>query len=151
MIDIAFILISRPLILLACVLSFLIATTYAQNCVLTVPQNPLSTEGLATPYFMKGCNQIDFADEGCFVEAAIFDPTTNQISVYNPLVVNEGSVEGKDFIKPVPVTVPYGATVGIWFGSNAVTLQLKGDTAGCVNGLGQSLFSQVGHTVWERT
>lgn len=115
----------------------------AQNCVLTVPPNPLTATGLATPYTVTGCNQVDFGNQGSFVEAAIFDPATSQITVYHPLVVNEGAVEGTDFIKPVPATVPAGATVGIWFGSNALTLTLAGATQGCVNGLANSAFGQV--------
>lgn len=117
----------------------------AQNCVLTVPPNPLTAKGLATPYTVTGCNQLDFSNQGSFVEAAIYDPATSHITVYHPLVVNQGAVEGTDFIKPIPATVPAGATVGIWFGSNALTLKLAGATNGCVDGLGNSLFGQVGH------
>jgi hypothetical protein len=127
----------------ALLLSCYLSSVAAQDCVLSVPANPLSAKGLATPYTVTGCNQIDFSNQGSFVEAAIFDPATNQISVYHPLVVNRGAVAGTDFIKPVPVNVPRGATVGIWFGSNAATLTLAGDTADCVNGLGASIFGQV--------
>ncbi|RAO71874.1 uncharacterized protein BHQ10_007886 [Talaromyces amestolkiae] len=126
-------------------LSILITEAAAQNCVLNVPANPLSARGLATPYTVTGCNQIDFSNQGSFVEAVIFDPATNNLSVYNPLVVNKGAVAGKDFIKPVPVNVPRGSTVGIWFGTNAVSLTLAGDTRGCVNGLGGSIFGQFAH------
>jgi hypothetical protein len=114
-----------------------------QNCVLEVPPNPLSAQGLATPYKMTGCNQIQFADEGCFVEAAILDPATGDVQIYNPLVINEGQdKEGVDFIAPVVPTLPANAVVGIWFGSNAVTLTLTGDTNTCVNGDGNSIFGQ---------
>jgi hypothetical protein len=116
------------------------------TCKLAVPPNPLTAAGLATPYQVTGCNQIDFANQGSFVEAAIFDPATNAISIYHPLVVNAGSKAGVNFIAPVPATVPAGATVGIWFGTNAMTLQLTGTGAGaCVNGLGNSLFGQFAH------
>lgn len=128
-------------------LSFLFAATaYAQNCVLTVPPNPLTAQGLATPYTVTGCNQRDFAAQGSFVEAAIFDPAANAISIYHPLVVNQGDVAGKNFIAPVTPTVPAGATVGIWFGSNGLTLTLTGSGAGqCVNGFGGSIFGQFAH------
>jgi len=122
------------------------AATYAQNCVLTVPPNPLTAQGLATPYTVTGCNQRDFAAQGSFVEASIFDPATNSISVYHPLVVNQGDVAGKNFIAPVTPTVPAGSTVGIWFGSNGLTLTLTGSGAGrCVNGFGGSIFGQFAH------
>jgi hypothetical protein len=100
---------------------------------------------------MSGCDQRQFADQGCFIEAAIFDPATSQITLYHPLVVNQGDVAGKDFIKPVPATVPNGATVGIWFGSNGVTLTLQGAGArGCTNGLGNSVFGQFAHCNGDR-
>ncbi|KAH0544782.1 hypothetical protein FGG08_001149 [Glutinoglossum americanum] len=114
----------------------------AQTCTLTVPTDPLSSKGLSSPYRVAGCDQRQFADQGTFVEAAIFDPSTNKISIYNPLVVNDGDKAGKDFLAPDPVTVPYGAAVGIWFGSNAGAVLLKGDIKACVNGLGDSLFGQ---------
>lgn len=117
----------------------------AQNCVVTVPPNPLTAKGLATPYQMSGCNQIDFSNQGSFVEATILDPATGAVQVYNPLVVNKNAVVGKDFIAPVVPKLPANAVVGIWFGSNAVTLKLAGSTGGCVNGLGNSLFGQFAH------
>src|SRR5271156_3444783 len=113
------------------------------NCVLTVPPNPLTAKGLATPYQMTGCNQINFSDEACFVEAAILDPANGNISIYYPLVINQDqNVAGVDFITPVLPTLPANAVVGIWFGSNAVTLTLAGSTNGCVNGDGNSIFGQ---------
>jgi len=116
---------------------------HAQNCVITIPPNPLTAAGLATPYKMTGCNQIDFANQGSFVEATILDPATGALQVYNPLVINQGNaVAGKDFITPVMPTLPANAVVGIWFGSNAVTVTLAGDTNGCVNGLGDSVLGQ---------
>ena len=114
-----------------------------QNCVLEVPPNPLSAKGLATPYKMSGCDQTQFATEACFVEAAILDPATGAIQIYNPLVINQNSTRaGVDFITPVVPTLPANAVVGIFFGSNAVTLTLSGDTATCVNGDGNSVFGQ---------
>jgi hypothetical protein len=113
------------------------------NCVLEVPNNSLTAEGLATPYKMTGCNQTVFATEACFVEAAILDPATGDIQIYNPLVINQDqAVEGVDFIAPVVPTLPPNAVVGIWFGSNANTLTLTGDTNTCVNGDGNSIFGQ---------
>jgi hypothetical protein len=113
------------------------------NCVLQVPNNSLTAEGLATPYKMTGCNQTIFATEACFVEAAILDPATGDISIYNPLVINQDQdVEGVDFIAPVVPTLPPNAVVGIFFGSNANTLTLTGDTNTCVNGDGNSIFGQ---------
>lgn len=47
------------------------------------------------------------------------------------------------YITPIVPTLPDNAVVGIWFGSNAVSVTLTGSTGGCVNGLGNSLFGQV--------
>lgn len=125
-------------------LSFLFAAAaYAQNCVLSVPADPLTAVGLATPYTVTGCDQRNFAAEGSFVEAAIFDPATNTIAIYHPLVVNEGDVAGTNYVIPVTPTVPSGATVGIWFGTNGMTLTLAGSGAGqCVNGFDGTIFGQ---------
>jgi hypothetical protein len=48
------------------------------------------------------------------------------------------------YVPPIVPTLPNNAVVGIWFGSNAVSVTLTGSTGGCVNGLGDSLFGQVG-------
>ena len=81
----------------------------------------MSSTGLATPYALTGCNQIDFSNRGVFVEAAIFDPTTSSISVYNLLLVNQGSKVG----------------------TNVAMLALAKSTKGSVNRLGDSIFGQV--------
>ncbi|PMD51961.1 uncharacterized protein K444DRAFT_574847 [Hyaloscypha bicolor E] len=112
------------------------------NCQIEVPPNPLTAQGLATPYKMSGCNQLDFANQGSFVEAAILNPATGAISIYSPLVINNGMQVGNGFIAPVVPTLPANAVVGIWFGSNAQTVTLTGSTTGCVNGLGGSIFGQ---------
>jgi len=65
--------------------------------------------------------------------------------IYSPLVINSNATTPNvDFIPPVVPTLPAGAIVGIFYGSNAVTLTLTGDTAGgnCVNGDGNSIFGQ---------
>lgn len=143
---------------LAAVLLAHISQAQTFNCDIEVPPNPLTAEGLATPYKVSGCNQvsasqrmpvdfanfwkIDFANQGSFVEAAILDPATGAISIYNPLVINNGMQEGSGFITPVVPTLPANAVVGIWFGSNALTITLTGTTQGCVNGDGGSIFGQ---------
>ena len=88
------------------------------------------------------CQKLDFANQGSFVEAAILDPATGAISIYSPLVINNGMQVGNGFIAPVVPTLPANAVVGIWFGSNAQTVTLTGSTTGCVNGLGGSIFGQ---------
>jgi len=63
---------------------------FAQNmdCSIILPANPLTAEGLATPYQLIAtdpangpCNEANSA-QSAFVQAAIFDPATHQISVY---------------------------------------------------------------------
>lgn len=62
------------------------------NCILQLPTNPLTAEGLATPFILvKGnCDQTN-PNHRVFVEATIFDPNTKTFGVYHPLVINEGN------------------------------------------------------------
>ena len=61
------------------------------NCTLTVPANPLSAQGLATPWQLgDGCSMANAATEGAFVEATILAPN-GQVQVYNPLVITAGT------------------------------------------------------------
>ena len=128
------------------------------NCTLTVPPAALTATGLSTPYRFTAtdpaagpCHEAN-ADQSAFVEAAIIDPATGALSVYHPLVIDDGT---QPAIPPVTPTLPRGAVVGIWFGFQADTLTLRHDhvrrgtmrlrfNAGddCVNGLTDSPFTQ---------
>jgi hypothetical protein len=123
-----------------------------QNCTLTVPENPLTAQGLATPYQLAGtgnggaCHEAN-ANQSAFVEATILDPATGALSVYRPLVIDRGT---RAAVAPSAPTLPAGAVVGIWFGFNGDTITLRGngDSLGqgqCVNGLGKSLFGEFAH------
>jgi hypothetical protein len=122
------------------------------NCTLIVPANPLSANGLATPYQLVAtdpaggpCNEGNGA-QGAFVQAAILDMDTGAISIYEPLVVDKGTAPAA---KPVVPTLPNNSVVALWFGFDGTNLTLAGtnnDTltnARCVNGLPNSIFSQV--------
>ena len=79
------------------------ATTAAANvsCDIIVPANPLSAKGLASPYQLTGTDGMSPAASGCqmtnavnlgaFVQATILNPATGALSVYDPLVVTQGS------------------------------------------------------------
>jgi hypothetical protein len=105
------------------------ATTDNMNCTLIVPANPLSAQGLATPYQLTATNPADGpcneanANQSAFVQAAVIDPATGQISVYNPLVIDQGTTPAA---APVAPTLPANGVVGIWFGFNGNTLSLVG-------------------------
>lgn len=122
-------------------LLFTVQSQAAFDCVITVPPNPLTAQGLATPYKVTGCDQTQFADQGSFVEAAIIDTATGAVQIYHPLVINQNMVQA-DFIAPVLPTLPANSVVGLWFGSNAATVTLKGTIQTCVNGDGKSIFGQ---------
>ena len=115
-------------------------------CTLTVPAAPTGPAGLVAPYRLTAtdpgagaCHEAN-ADQSAFVEAAIYDPGAHSVSIYHPVVV-DGS--DRPAAPPVPVTLPAGAVVGIWFGFNGDTLTLAGPGAGgCVNGLPGSPFGQ---------
>ncbi len=115
----------------------------SMNCTLTVPANPLSAQGLATPYQLgDGCSMADAANEGAFVEATILAPN-GQLQVYNPLVITAGTMPAA---MPVAPTIARGSQVIIDVGSNGTNLVLEGRGArqgNCVDALGQSVIGQV--------
>jgi len=120
------------------------------DCTLIVPANPLSAQGLATPYQLtatdghKGACHESNLNQSAFVQAAIIDPATGKISIYEPLVVDRGK---KPAVQPATPTLPQGAVVGIWFGYNGANLTLKSKNnslhdGNCINGLDESVFGQ---------
>jgi len=120
------------------------------DCTLIVPAAPLSAGGLATPYQLTAtnpangpCHEID-PNQGAFVEAAIINLITGEISIYHPLVIDAGTSPA---IAPVIPALPPLNVVAIWFGSNADgTLTLQGATpptlgsADCHQGMGQFAY-----------
>jgi hypothetical protein len=114
------------------------------NCTLQVPNNPLTTQGLETPYQLgDGCTMADAANEGAFVEATILSPN-GQLQVYNPLVITAGTTPAAP-VSPAP-TIQRGDEVIIDIGSNGNNLVLTGRGAfqgNCADALGQSLIGQV--------
>jgi hypothetical protein len=115
----------------------------SMNCTLTVPNNPLSARGLATPYQLgDGCTMADAVNEGAFVEATILAPN-GSLQVYNPLVITAGTTPAAT---PVVPHIARGSTVIIDVGSNGNNLVLEGRGArqgNCVDALGQSVIGQV--------
>ncbi|MGB6573269.1 MAG: hypothetical protein WBF20_16475 [Trebonia sp.] len=99
------------------------------NCTLIVPANPLSAQGLATPYQLTAtdpaagpCNE-DNSAQTAFVQGAIINPATGTISIYDPLVVDAGT---QPAVTPTVPTLPAGGVVALWFGYNGNTLTLAG-------------------------
>ena len=117
------------------------------NCDIIVPANPLSAQGLATPYQLtgtdgrtpaeSGCQMSNAAKLGAFVQATILDPATGALSVYDPLVVTRGT---RPAVRPSVPKIPANAVVTIDFGFNGKDLFQVGATpttladANCVNG-----------------
>src|ERR1700678_2766110 len=126
------------------------------DCDIIVPANPLSARGLATPYQLTGTDGRTPAESGCqmsnavklgaFVQATILDPATGALSVYDPLVVTQGT---RPAVRPSVPRIPANAVVTIDFGFNGKDLFQVGATpttladANCVNGQGGSIFGQV--------
>ena len=126
------------------------------SCDIVVPANPLTAQGLSTPYQLtgpngmtpaaSGCTMANFANLGAFVQATILDPATGALSVYEPLVITKGTTAA---LAPVVPTLPAGAVVTIDFGFNGTNLTQVGATrnalrqGNCVNGLNGSIFGQV--------
>src|SRR5271165_2753536 len=125
------------------------------NCDIIVPANPLSARGLATPYQLtgpdgtspaaSGCMMTNAVNLGAFVQANILNPRTGALSVYNPLVITQGTTPA---VAPVVPKLPRNAIVTIDFGFNGTDLTQVGATpnalqrGNCVNGLGSD-FGQV--------
>jgi len=120
------------------------------DCTLIVPSKPLSAQGLATPYQLVAtdpangpCNESNKA-QAAFVQGAVIDPATGQISIYNPLVIDQGT---QPAIAPAVPQLPANGIVALWFGSNGNTLILQ-DMNGslrqgrCVDGVRGSIFGQ---------
>ncbi len=126
------------------------------NCRIIVPANPLSATGLSTPWQLEGpagmtpaqsgCTMANAAALGAFVQATILNPATGALSVYEPLVITQGTTPAA---APVVPTLPAGAIVTIDVGFNGTDLTQVGATANalaqgrCVNGLNGSDFGQV--------
>ncbi|HYW26547.1 MAG TPA: hypothetical protein VE953_20415 [Terriglobales bacterium] len=116
----------------------------ALNCSLIVPEDPLTREGLATPWELTAdgagpCRESD-TNQSAFVEAAVLDPATGQVSAYDPLVIDRGS---RPAIEPTRPDLPAGAVVGIWVGFNGNIVTLRGPGAqSCVTGADGSIFGQ---------
>ena len=117
--------------------------TASMNCTITVPANPLSAKGLATPWQLgDGCSEATTGTEGAFVEATILSPN-GALQVYNPLVITAGTTAAA---APVVPTIARGSQVIIDVGFNGTNLVLEGRGARqgkCVDALDQSVIGQV--------
>lgn len=113
----------------------------SMNCTLIVPVDPLSAQGLATPWQLgDGCDEAN-PNLSAFVEATILGPK-GQLSVYDPLVVTAGTTPAAP---PVPPTIPAGSQVIIDIGFNGSNLVLEGQGASqgkCIDAFGSSIISQ---------
>ena len=112
------------------------------DCTLTVPANPLTAQGLATPWQLgDGCSWANGGTEGAFVEATILAPN-GQVQVYDPLVVTQGTTPA---VAPTAPTIAAGSQVIIsaGFNGNALALTGAGATQGkCIDALGNSIINQ---------
>jgi hypothetical protein len=115
----------------------------SMNCSLAVPANPLTAQGLATPWQLgDGCSMANAGTEGAFVEATILAPN-GSLQVYNPLVVTKGT---QPAVAPEPPAIAAGSVVEISVGFNGTNLVLTGAGAtqgNCVDASGQSVIGQV--------
>ncbi len=126
------------------------ATAVNGNCALIVPAHPLTAQGLATPYQLAAadaaggpCNEAN-AMQTAFVQAAILNPVTGTLAIYDPLVVDQGT---QPAMAPTVPKLPQGAIIGIWFGFNGNNLTLQDSNGSlqeghCVNGSNGSIFGQ---------
>ena len=114
----------------------------SMNCTISVPANPLTAQGLATPWVLgDGCTWANGGTEGVFVEATILSPG-GQLQVYDPLVINQGTTPA---VAPTPPTIAAGSQVIVSLGFNGNALALVGTGAAqgnCIDAFGNSLINQ---------
>lgn len=114
----------------------------SMDCTVQVPANPLTAQGLATPWQLgDGCSWANAGTEGVFVEATILAPN-GQLQVYDPLVVTRGT---QPAVAPTAPTIAAGSQViiSVGFNGNAVALTGFGAREGnCIDALGNSLINQ---------
>ena len=149
---------ARILVVTVCLVLLLLSFSTlaaAQNmdCSIILPPNPLTAQGLATPFQLTATNPANGAcnesnpNQSAFVQAAILDPATGQIAIYNPLVIDAGT---QPAVAPVVPTLPANAVVALWFGYNGSNLTQQAPDGAlttltdskCVNGIPGSVFGQ---------
>jgi hypothetical protein len=112
------------------------------NCTVSVPANPLTAQGLATPWELgDGCTWANGDTEGVFIDATILAPN-GKIQVYNPLVIDQGTQPEQAPARP---TITRGSQVILSVGFNGNALALVGpgaQQANCMDALGNSLINQ---------
>jgi hypothetical protein len=89
------------------------------------------------------CHEANPA-QTAFVQGAILNLDTGEISVYDPLVIDKGT---EPAITPVAPVLLKNELVALWFGFNGTNLTLQGTNNSlqdghCVNGSDNSLFGQ---------
>jgi len=139
----------KSIFIIAIVVIFqLIQVSIAQDCSLIVPPNPLSADGLATPYYLVSndpaapCSQT--ADGATFVQGAVINTRNGEVFIYNPLVIDVGTSPA---IAPVVPDLPKHFVVALWFGTNGDSVTLIDNSGSlndgnCVNGISSSIFGQ---------
>jgi hypothetical protein len=114
----------------------------SMNCTVSVPANPLTAQGLASPWILgDGCTWVNGGTEGVFIDATILAPN-GQIQVYDPLVINQGTTPA---VAPTPPTIAQGSQVILSVGFNGNALALVGPGArqgNCIDAFGNSLMNQ---------
>ena len=114
----------------------------SMNCTVSVPANPLTAQGLASPWILgDGCTWANGGTEGVFIDATILAPN-GQIQVYDPLVINQGTTPA---VAPTAPTIAQGSQVilSVGFNGNALALVGPGVRQGnCIDAFGNSLMNQ---------
>ena len=114
----------------------------SMNCTVSVPANPLTAQGLASPWVLgDGCTWANGGTEGVFIDATILAPN-GQLQVYDPLVINQGTTPA---VAPTPPTIAAGSQVilSVGFNGNALALVGPGVRQGnCIDAFGNSLINQ---------
>jgi hypothetical protein len=130
------------------------------SCFVKLPNNPLSAAGLATPIELQPPCAMNVATQQAFAEAAIFDTSTNALSIYHPLIISAGQTPAAP---PVVPNLTSTSIVALWFGFNGNVLQILDQNGldtnqspelkgiDCVNGLPGVQGDVFGQVSWCNT
>jgi len=126
------------------ILLYLLGTVFGSKCNLMVPEAPLTSIGLMTPYELMPPCTMAVQDTQAFVEAVIYNPGTKQVRTYTPLITDANKAPAA---RPTPIEILPTEVVALWFGFNgdALTLEQRMHAlvdGKCVNGVNNSVFGE---------
>ena len=111
----------------------LVQFIYCQDCILEVPDDPLN-KGLFKTWYVSTkegsdtpCSQL-VPETASFVEAMIYNIPSKSFYVYNPLVLDKGTLS---VLPIVPGNITKDDIIVLHFGTNSNSLSLVSQPSNC--------------------